>query len=244
MSFLDKLKSKFGLGDILSIEKLKKEEGDVYKKKGDVAKEELEANEALLDWSTNEESENLKKAVEDYYVKKKEIIEAYQEMIDKAKEEYLLPLEKISQKVEILEETTDDQEKTEKKLDKAQRKKEKREFDLEKESSKLDRNIDKIRKKEIDVQKSTSEVQNLENDLANLNKRVAEMKVEVQEFKFSTLKGALMKLNEYEKAYSDKLQEVFPERQKLIDSIPGEVKITPPEPQEAPVEDVPKENEE
>jgi len=227
MSFLNKLKSKFGFGDILSIEKLKKEESDVYKKKGDLAKEELEANEALLEWSETEQSEELKKTVEAYYQKKKEIIEAFEEMIDKAKEEYLLPLEKIAQKVEILEETIDEQEKTEKKLEKAKRKKEKKEFDLEKESSKLDRDVDKIRKKEIDLEKATSDVNSLVVDLNNVNKQVAEMKTEVQQYKYSTLKAALMKLNEHEKAYSDKALQIFPEREKLINSIPGEVKIEP-----------------
>ncbi len=232
MEFLDKIKNRLGFGDILSIQKLKKEEADVYKKKGDTAKEELEANEALLEWSTNEESEEIKKVVENYYNKRREIIEAYQIMIDKVKEEYLLPLEKIAQKVEILEETIDEQEKTEKKLEKARRNKEKKEFDLEKESSKVSRDVDKIRKKEMDVEKATTEVSSLEENLKNLNKRVVEMKAEVQEYKFSTLKSALIKLNEHEKAYADKFNEIFSEREKLINIMPGEVKVTPSEPKE------------
>ena len=96
---------------------------------------------------------------------------------------------------------------------------------MERESGKLDRDIDKIRRKEIEVQKATSDVNALVNDLNNLNVQVAEMKTEVQEFKYTTLKAALIKLNEYEKTYSDKLQEIFPEREKLISSIPAKVKI-------------------
>ncbi|MHA1786537.1 MAG: hypothetical protein ACTSVE_15235 [Candidatus Helarchaeota archaeon] len=230
MSFLDKLKKQLGLGDISAISKLKDEEADIYKAKEKVAKEELEANEALLEWSNNEDNDELKKAVEKYYEKKKEIIDAYRKMIDDIKEEYLLPIEKISHKVEILNEVIDEQEKIEKKLEKAKKNLEKREFDLEKETSKSEHKVDKIRKKEIAVEKAKSELEELQNSLENLNDRVSEMRKEVTAFKFATLKAGLIKLNEHEKTYMEIAKEIFPLRDALINSIPGEPATEPSEP--------------
>ena len=228
MSFLEKLKNKLGIGDIAAITKLKNEEADVFKAKEKVVKEELEKNEALKNWSENIELENLKATVEEYYEKKKEIIEAFASYIEKSKKDYLLPLEKIAQKVEIVNDIIEDQEKTENKLEKAKKNVEKKEYDLDKEQNKVESQVDKIRKKELAVEKARSEVQELERSLANLNKRVEEMKKEVQDFKFGTLKAALTKLNEHENAYLVKANEVFAVRAKVLSAIPGVAIIEEP----------------
>lgn len=232
LSFLDKIKSKLGIGDIAAITKLKNEESDVFKAKEKVVKEELEKNEALKNWSDNIKLENLQAAVEQYYEKKKEIIEAFANFIEKGKRDYLLPLEKIAQKVEILNDVIEDQEKTETKIEKAKKNVEKKAYDLEKEQNKVDSQVDKIRKKELAVEKAKSEVEDHENKLINLNKRVEDMKKEVQKFKFGTLKAALTKLNEYEKEYLVKANEVFSVRDTVLSNIPGEALVIKPESEE------------
>ncbi|NHI93994.1 MAG: hypothetical protein EAX96_16010 [Candidatus Lokiarchaeota archaeon] len=222
MSFLDKLKNKLGLGDFAAITKLKNEEADVYKAKERVVKEEIEKNEALSNWSKNIEDEDLRKAVLKYYLKKKEIIESFSIMITNIREDYLTPLERISQKTEILNNAIDEQEKIETRIEKAERDLEKKKYELEKEESKVDRNVEKIRKKEADVKKAQTNFDKIQGELRNMNNRVEDMKNQMEAFKYSTLKAALMKLTEHEKTYLIKANEVFEIRDHVIDNIPGE----------------------
>ena len=228
MSFIDKIKSTFGIGDIAAITKLKNEEADVFKAKEKVIKEELEKNEALQNWSENIELEPLKAAVEEYYEKKKEIIEAFNTFIKKAKKDYLLPLEKIAQKVETLNDLIEEKEKLEKKLEKAKKNFEKKDYELEKEQNKVETQVDKIRKKELDLEKAKTELQKQEKLYSDLTKRVENTRKEVQNFKHGTLKAALTKLNEYENAYLVKANEVFAVRGKVLSAIPGAAIIETP----------------
>ncbi|MHA1143360.1 MAG: hypothetical protein ACTSRW_01350 [Candidatus Helarchaeota archaeon] len=217
MSFFDKLKSDL-FGDISAIETLKNKEADIFKAKKKLAREELEGIEALREWSEAEQSDSLKTAVEKYYDTKKDIIEAYQDMIDKCLGDYVGALERIAQKVELLTEATNAKIKTEKKIEKTRDKLDKKKFDLEK--AQASGKGDKIRKKELEVEKIKTELTGLEKDLDGISKKVDELKEEVEEYKYKTLREALSERSKHEREYMDVAKKIFDAYDNLIESIP------------------------
>ncbi len=227
MGFFDRLKALFGgiFGDIPEIQKLKKQEDDIYNVKEKVAKEELEAVEALLDWARNQDSEVLKNAVELYYSKKKEIIEASKQMIEAIRNDYINPLAEIAENIKTFKEILDNKEKAEKTLEKTEKNLEKKKFDLEKEQSKIEKDLEKINKRKLEVEDAERELVTAEKELQAMNQMVEKTKIDLTKFKFSTLVDAFTKLSEHEKTYLHKFKEIFKIRENLIGIMEKEIQV-------------------
>lgn len=227
MGFFDKLRELFGgiFGDISEIEKLKEQEENIYKVKEKSVKEELEAVEALLDWSKNQKSDVLKNAVELYYDKKKEIIEAFNDMIVKIKQDYIKPLSEISANMKTFKEILDNQEKALKKLEKAEKNLNKKKEALEKEEKTPYTDSDKLNKRKLDLDRAKEEFESSKSELENMNQSVEKMKADLTVFKFSTLTDAFKNLSEHEKNYLQNFEELFKVRENLIGIMQKEVQI-------------------